>query len=214
MHCKNCGNQLKEGSKFCPQCGTTITAPEPVVRAKPATKPRIQPRVVGVVFAGIVLAFGLTTFFREIMREAHPVISAQPVVSEPIDYTNARIEMVDIPSRVENGKIIFSLDDVRRYRLVRIHYKGRLIDVPVLAYISGEGKLVTAISRSEPSNATTFSIEGTTIKSDNCAANWELDNLKPNACCPRYPPDPIPSVVVGNEVHIEEKVVANWKSRL
>lgn len=214
MHCTNCGSQLKEGSKFCPQCGTSITAAETVVRAEPSTKPRFRSRIVGLAFAGLVLVFGLTTFFRELTREDHPVISAQPVVSEPIDYTNAKIEMVDVPSRVKNGKVIFSLDDVMKHRLVRIHYKGPTIDVPILAYVSGEGKLVTAISRSEPDNATTFSIEGASIKCGNCPANWQLNNMKPNACCPRYPPDPIPSVLVGNEVQIEEKVVANWKSRM
>jgi len=162
----------------------------------------------------LVLLFGLTTFLRELTRDEHPVISKQPILSEPIDYTDAKIEMVDVASRVENGSIIFSLDEVKKFRLVRIHYKGHTADTPVLAYISGEGRLVTAISRSEPDNATTFSIEGTSIKCGNCPANWQLNNMKANACCPRNYPDPIPSKVVGNEIHIAEDVVANWKSRL
>jgi hypothetical protein len=156
----------------------------------------------------------MTVYVLELTRSDHPVISKQPIVAQPIDYKNAKIGMVDIPSRVEGGKVIFSLEDVRRLGLVRIHYQGRTSTTPVLAYISGEGRLVTAISRSEPDNATTFSIEGTAIKCGNCPANWQLDNMKANACCPRNFPAPISSRVDENEVHIEENVIARWTSRL
>ncbi len=215
MYCANCGIRLREGAPFCHECGQKVRErssanPEPqqLVRKSPRWK------FMGKVFIGVILLFGLTLFVLELTRADHPMIAKQPIVAQPIDYKNAKIEMVDVPSRVESGKVIFSLEDVRKLGLVRIHYQGRTSTTPVLAYISGEGRLVTAISRSEPDNATTFSIEGTAIKCGNCPANWQLNNMKANACCPRNFPDPIPSSVDGNEVHIDEDVIAKWTSRL
>ena len=213
MYCTKCGNQVSEGIQFCPQCGTQVG--KVTASGSEDLRHRVTPRAKLIIKAVIVvvLLLGLGFFLRELTRTDHPVIGKQPVVSKPIDYTQARIKMTDISSRIENGNITFSLDEVRKYRLVRIHYEGRTSITPVLAYISGEGKLVTAISRSEPDNAQTFSIEGTFIKCGNCPANWQLNNMKANACCPRFFPDPIPSSVAGNEIRIEEAIVANWTAR-
>ncbi len=214
MYCTKCGHQLRESLRFCPQCGAEVKGvpPRPVVEVPP--KKSRKPTLVAVGFVIVIVLFGLVMLITELTRAEHPVISKQPVVSEPIDYANEKIGMVDVPFRVEGGKILFSLEDVKRHRLVRIQYKGQLTDIPVLAYISGEGRLVTAISRSEPDNATTFSIEGDAIKCGNCPANWNLNNMKANACCPRYFPDPIPSTVEGDEVQIQEELIANWTTRL
>ncbi len=213
-YCTNCGQEVNEDIHFCPQCGKAAARPSSPVKAQPNRSWSPRSRLIVTGFIGLLLVFGLTTFLRELTRTDHPVISQQAIVTQPIDYTNAKIEMTDIHSRVENGNIIFSFYEIKKYRLVRIQYQGRSSVTPVLAYISGEGRLVTAISRSEPDNATTFSIEGASIKCGNCPANWQLNNMKANACCPRNFPDPIPSSVVGNEVHIAEDIVANWKSRL
>ncbi len=213
-YCTDCGQHLREESLFCPQCGKKIRDTPAPAPTEPRRNMTPRSRVIAKVLIAMVLIFGLSFFVRELTRADHPVIAKQPVVAQPIDYASAKIEMTDVPSRVEDGKVIFSLDDVRKHGLVRIQYKGRVSVTPVLAYISGEGKLVTAISRSEPDNATTFSIEGTSIKCGNCPANWQINNMKANACCPRNFPDPIPSTVVGSEVHIVEDIVANWTSRL
>ena len=57
MNCKNCGNELKEGAKFCAACGTAVEAApvepiaEPVVEATPVAPaepvaPVVEPVVV------------------------------------------------------------------------------------------------------------------------------------------------------------------------
>lgn len=213
-YCTNCGQEHRTGSLFCPECGHKVkeTKIPATVEAEPTRTPRS--RLVSKVLIAVLLIFGFSVFIFELTRSDHPVISKQPIVAQPINYTGAGITMVDVASKIENGEIVFSVDDVQKHGLIRIHYEGRASIIPVLAYISGEGRLVTAISRSEPDNATTFSIEGTSIKCGNCPANWQLNNMKANACCPRNFPDPIPSKVVGGEVHIAEEIAANWKSRL
>lgn len=39
MYCKNCGNQIPDDASFCPACGATANAEEPVFEAAPAAEP-------------------------------------------------------------------------------------------------------------------------------------------------------------------------------
>lgn len=34
MHCQKCGAKIKEGSKFCPNCGTKIEGPDRKKKSK------------------------------------------------------------------------------------------------------------------------------------------------------------------------------------
>jgi len=52
------------------------------------------------------------------------VIARQPVVTEPVDYGDREIQMTDIDFRIEDGYVIFSLDDVIQHRIVFIDYQG------------------------------------------------------------------------------------------
>ncbi|MBI1806375.1 MAG: DUF2318 domain-containing protein, partial [Ignavibacteria bacterium] len=82
-------------------------------------------------------------------------------------------------------------------------------------FISPEGKLVTAIRICEPCNSHTFRIEGTELACGNCETRWKLNNLEGlQGSCQKYPPAPIASQVIGNEVQIDERLVKNWKTRI
>jgi uncharacterized protein len=220
-YCTNCGHALKDKAKFCTNCGTAVITNEtsqPATSSKTEPEPRsnrvpIAKRVILGLFVIIVLIliFILVNF---LTVEEHGVIAGQAIVGDGIDYTNRTVEMIDISSRVEDGFLIFSLDDVRQHQLVKTEYQGATAIVPVLAYISPKGRLVTAISLSEPCNATRFTIIDNAIKCNNCPAHWELNTMNALACCPNNPPDPISSQVVGNEVRIAVSTLENWRRRL
>lgn len=87
--------------------------------------------------------------------------------------------------------------------------------MPLLAYLSEEGRIITAISMCEPCNSTAFHINGNELICNSCGTTWELDNLDAiSGSCGKYPPDPIPSRVVGNQIQISELSVANWQRRI
>jgi uncharacterized protein len=220
-YCTNCGIELKEGAKFCSECGTAadaagVSQPEKVqntIRAQRAdTSPKAKRVILGL-FALIILIL-VFIFINFLTVEEHGVIAGQATVGSGVDYANRTVEMIDIPSRVEDGFLVFSLDDVRRHELIKVEYQSATATVPVLAYISPKGRLVTAISISEPCNATRFTIIDNTIKCNNCPANWELSTMKALACCPNNPPDPIPSQVTGNEVRVAVTTLEQWRRRL
>jgi uncharacterized protein len=220
-YCTNCGAELKVGAKFCTECGTAADAPGVSLPGKTRNTERIRKtdaspkakRVIIGLFALIVLIL-VYIFINFLTVEEHGVIAGQTTVGNGVDYTNRTVEMIDIPSRVENGFLIFSVDDVRQHELIKVEYQSATATVPVLAYISPKGRLVTAISISEPCNATRFTIIDNAIKCNNCPANWELNTMKALACCPNNPPDPIPSQVIGNEVRIAVTTLEQWRRRL
>jgi uncharacterized membrane protein len=85
----------------------------------------------------------------------------------------------------------------------------------MLAYINPQGKLVTSIAMCEPCNSKSFHTESQDIVCDNCGTRWNFTTLEGiSGSCQKYPPDPIPSQIVGNEVRIKEKLVADWKMRI
>ncbi len=219
--CTNCGHELKAASRFCNECGTPV-APEKTQsvnipsthtgQSAAATVPKAKRLILGL-FA-LIVAILVFIFINFLTVEEHGIIAAQPSIGDGIDYTDRTVDMVDIPSRIENGFLVFSLSDVRTHQLVRVEYQHATATIPVLAYISPKGKLVTAISISEPCNATRFTIISNAIKCNNCPANWELNTMQALACCPNNPPDPIPSEVIGNDVRVALSTLENWRRRL
>jgi hypothetical protein len=53
MFCGNCGTQIKEGAKFCPNCGIAVASaiqkPEPKTESAPAAEPS-EPKIDKAVF--------------------------------------------------------------------------------------------------------------------------------------------------------------------
>jgi hypothetical protein len=123
--------------------------------------------------------------------------------------------MFDIPSRVEEGKIIIPLDVVKERKFVAFNYTTPTNVVPLLAYVSGEGKIVTAVSMCEPCNSKRFHMKGDKLICNSCGTTWEVDNLEAvSGSCGKYPPDALPNIVVGDQIQIDAQTVATWQRRV
>lgn len=219
--CTQCGKPLPRDANFCMSCGLPVATRnvttdvqkkrQKVMGKRQRSRSRTLKILTAVGFAVLVTVM----VYNYLPKKTNPIIEEQPVVAKEIEYPDLEQQMFDIPSRVQNGKIIISLDDVKQRQFVAFKYVSGDKVVPLLAYISPEGKLVTAISMCEPCNSRRFHIQGDQIICNSCGTTWKLENLNAiNGACGNYPPDPIPSTVVGNTVQIDEAIVANWHSRI
>lgn len=123
--------------------------------------------------------------------------------------------MFDVPSKVQNGKIIIPLDLLKERKFLAFNYTTERNNVPLLAYITGEGKILTAVSMCEPCNSTRFHIKGDKLVCNTCGSTWELNDLEAvSGSCGRYPPDALPNTIIGNDIQIDEQLVARWQRRI
>lgn len=220
--CVKCGKPMAPDANFCTFCGTPLAKHSNITE----TIEKKRQKVVGktkqsrlktlkiLTIAGFA-AVAMVMVYIYLPEKTNPVIEAQPIIAKKVEYPNLEQQMFHVPSKVEDGKIIISLDYVRERKFVDFSYINGVKVVPLLAYISPDGKLVTAISMCEPCNSRRFHIQGDEIICNSCGTTWKLKNLDAvSGACGNYPPDPIPSTVVGNTVQIDEAVVANWRSRI
>lgn len=221
--CSKCGKPIEPNANFCTSCGNSLRETKPPRASLQSKRQKVlgdrhaapQRKLLKYFGVGLVLLFGGYVFLSSLPSGTHPVIEAQPVVSDGVTYPVSASQMFDIPAKVESGNIIIPLDLIQQRKFVAFNYISPTITVPLLAYVSGGGKLVTAVSMCEPCNSRRFHIKGENLVCNTCGSTWELDNLQAvSGACRKFPPDPITSVVVGNEVRIDEAVVANWKPRI
>jgi hypothetical protein len=212
--CGKCGSEVQEAVSFCPQCGNKMT--DAGAEQKPAakrTKPRV--RIIALVLTVVVLGGGLATYLKVLLREYHPVIEAQPSVVVPIMYgIEQQIPSQLITARMKDGQIVIPLKAVMDFKLVRFFDPEEIQPIPILSYITPEGKVVTSMSKSEHCQSTDFYLKGHNIHCASCPSYWNMSSLEAYACCQKYYPDPIPSTLVGEEIRIDISAVRNWKSRL
>ena len=168
----------------------------------------------GLIIIPIVAIGGTMIFYSYVRPSVHSVIKKQPVVAAPISYDSNFVTMTNVSYRQEGNDIVFSLTDLKRYRLVRFEYPTRTIVRPVMAYIDPEGRAVTAISLSDHCGSTEFQIKDNQIYCAHCPSHWDMMTMEAYACCGTYYPDPIPSTIVGDEVHIPKAEVEKWAGRL
>lgn len=216
--CPKCGNKIIEGAKFCPKCGCNLISRDDrnpnnkrdKILTKSSSKFRTTNIFLTIGFIGVIIIYFVTTGSKE-----NEIIKKQPQVVSSIEYPQLPTQMSEIQAKVENGKIIIPLDIVKQNKFVKFAYSGNNGDVPLLAYISEEGKVITAISMCEPCNSTTFHIQKDELICNSCGTTWDLNNMDAiSGSCGKYPPDPIPSTVQGNEIHIDVSNVANWQRRI
>lgn len=161
-----------------------------------------------------VVLLGIAVFLNQLLRTYHPVIDAQPVVAMSTMYRDDRISSTPIDATMEAGFISIPLKVVQEKKLVRFFDPEKILDIPMIAYITPQGKLVTAMSKSEHCGSTDFYLSGNDIHCASCASYWNMASMEAYACCQKYYPDPFPSGIVGEAIRIDPAVVRNWKSRL
>ncbi len=171
-------------------------------------------RVYGILTVILFFVF-LYVFVEHLPGKPDPVIEKQPDVAMAAAFSSVNIDQQQIEVTVQNGKIIFPLSKLLEKRMVSFDYVTQNATIPLLAFINNDGKLVTCIRMCEPCNSKTFRIENTELVCGVCGTRWKLGNLEgTQGSCQKYPPAPIPSAVVGNEVQIDAAIVRDWKMRI
>jgi len=213
VQCPSCGSEVQGTTRFCPQCGSSLSKVETSgPTAQGAPKPKIKLIALGLIV--VALGGGLSVYFGVLFREFHPVIDSQPSVVVPISYgIEQKIPSQQIEARMEKGFISVPLQRVIDLKLVRFFDPEGVQSLPVIAYITPEGKLVTAISKSENCQSEDFYLKGHNIHCAACPSYWNMSSLEAYACCQRFYPDPIPSTIVGSDVRIDAQLVRNWRPR-
>jgi hypothetical protein len=216
--CPSCGSTLLEGAAVCSSCGRALAGPQiDLPSAARQTRPPMA-RSTKIVYAALIVivsAIFIYLFKENLPGGAHPVIEQQPSVAMATMYMGKIISQQPIVPVTRNGVISFSLTELLEKKMIYFDYQTSHSKIPVLAFISAEGKLVTAIRMCEPCNSSEFRIEGMEMVCGRCGTRWKLNNLEGvEGACQKYPPDPIPSKIVNGEVQIEESVLRNWKMRI
>ncbi len=164
------------------------------------------------IFAAVI-GILLLLVFQFITYEEHSIIAQQPVVSEPVHYTGESLGMTEVKATQHNGYFILSLDEIKQNKFVRAWYDAPTTEIPVVAYISPKGRLVTAIGITEPCGNSDYTIVDNHIHCSNCTGEWDMNSMTAFGSCPKYNPDPIPSKVDGDDVLIAVNDLNGWNRR-
>lgn len=210
MICSQCGSQVSETQKFCNNCGNPVNTTVNEVKIPVAKKSSMMSKIILVV----VLAAGLTYYALTLTRNYHPVISDQPSVGYGTNPGQGQIKSFKTNAGVDGNDIVIDVETVTKHGIIRFNDPEGKQTVPIIAYISPRGKVVTAMSISESCRSDDFYLEGKTIHCANCPSYWDMESLEAYACCQKYYPDPIPSRVERGVLKISKSVVQDWRTRL
>ena len=208
--CRVCGTMVEADRTECGQCGSSVVADVdvPPTTVSGAAPPRRWIIRVGVIVAAVA---GLWAFYGDAFRSYHPVIASQPEIGSV--GVGPRVNSSLVSARMEGPFIIVSLNDLRERRIIRFFDPESIQTVPMLAYLTPAGRVVTAMSLSENCRSRDFYLEGENIHCANCPSYWNASSLEAYACCQKYYPDPIPSTVLGDEVRIQAVTARQWQTR-
>lgn len=221
-YCPQCGNKINGAVKFCPNCGHKLFN-EPAItnnanksKREKVLNQRSGSNKKGIITAGVIVLFvsAIIFYINAKPSKEETVINEQPKITEAVNYPLTRFDHFYSIAFARDGKIILPLNVVKEKKFVKFEFTSSNSTVPLLAYLTEDGKVVTAISLCEPCDSKNFHIQGSNLICNSCGTTWDLNNLSPiSGSCANYPPDPIPSKVVGNEIQIDEYVVASWTRR-
>lgn len=162
-----------------------------------------------------VVAIPLAWFIFRDSPDASSGSSAGTKIMDKVSYQNQSIAMTRIEDTVAGGYVEISVDLVKDKKLVYFEYKNAGRQVPLMAYITPTGKLVTAVSMCEPCKSTKFHIENEQMVCNACFTRWTLEGLQGvSGGCLTYPPDVVAHSIEGGKVKIQEKIVLDWKPRV
>ena len=140
-------------------------------------------------------------------------LSGSHVMSK-IAYGNTTVAMTPVDALTRNGVLEIPLEVVKEKKLVSFSYVNKENQLPLMAYITSKGILITAVSMCEPCRSTKFHIEGTNMVCNTCGTRWELESLRGiSGGCLQDPPDVIAHKIDGAKVKIKERDILNWKPR-
>jgi len=215
--CPKCQAKNQDSNNFCKKCGFQLSSSsfqdkkEKVLGEKKSKRALIPISLS--VFAIVLIGVGY--WIIDGNTGSNPKVSSQPKVTEKVDYAGQKIRMTDIQAKIEKGKISIPLDAVKEKKIVYFQYEGNGVIIPLLAYVTQTGRVVTAVSMCEPCRSTRFHIDDKKIVCNACATEWNLETLKGiQGGCLNYPPDVIPSTVEKDRIQIDEKMVTQWKPRV
>ncbi|MCX5909945.1 MAG: Fe-S-containing protein [Deltaproteobacteria bacterium] len=125
------------------------------------------------------------------------------------------VPMTKIEAVTAKGLVEVPMEEVRKNKLVSFEYTRRDGAIPLLAYITPAGKIVTAVGFSELCHSKGFHLEGNDIVCDTCSTHWDLETLQGSSGeCPAYPPEMLMHTVHGGRLIIKEVDLKNWKPRI
>lgn len=221
-YCPQCGHKITNEVKFCPDCGYRLGSNakdnnhqvnNKRERVLAGSKSSHKGKYFGLVT--ILLIGALIFYINAKPSKEEAIIKQQPKVIDNVTYPTVRYDHSYTIAFAQNGKIILPLDIVKEKKFVKFDYTGSNTTIPLLAYLTEDGKVVTAISLCEPCDSKSFHIKGSNLICNSCGTTWNLNSLEAlSGSCGKYPPDPLPSIVVGNEIQIDENLVTNWKRRV
>ncbi len=215
--CPKCQAKNQDSSNFCKKCGSQLSRSsfedkKEKVLGERKRKPYWVPISLAVI---AVVLVGGGYWIIEGNSGANPKVSSQPKVTEKVDYAGQTIRMTDIQAKVEKGKISIPLDVVKEKKMVRFEYENNGNKIPLLAYLTQTGRVVTAVSMCEPCRSTRFHINDKKIVCNACGTEWNMETLKGiQGGCLNYPPDVIPSTIEKDRIQIDEKIITQWRPRV
>lgn len=223
--CPQCGAKNKESNKFCKKCGQALTVSAPSFQDKRekvvGKKSYTWLWLLGVVALCTVLA---SYFYFSSSKKAGESGTSQfttpsagqtgAVSLAEAGPTVKKLDMTEIKTTVKDGFLQFSLAEVKSKGLIYCEYQKGGKKIPLTAYVTPKGKLVTAVSMCEPCRSTRFHIEGKNLVCNACNTIWTLEDLKGiSGGCLKYPPDVIVHSLEGDNIKIKEADILAWKPR-
>ena len=132
-----------------------------------------------------------------------------------VAYGNTTLAMTPVDAMIKNGVLEIPLEVVKEKKIVSFSYGNKGNQLPLMAYITPKGMLVTAVSMCEPCKSTKFHIEGNNMVCNACGTRWDLESLNGiSGGCLQYPPDVIGHTIQDGKVKINETDILNWKPRV
>ncbi len=170
-------------------------------------------KIIAIILVAVALPVSWLIFKEGPQAESPRLTATQ--VTERFSYMNRSFSMAKVDVVVQKGAVEVPLGPVKMNRLVSFEYQRPDGRVPLLAYITPSGKLVTAVAVCEPCRSTSFHIEGHEMVCNSCFTRWDLETLKGiSGGCLNYPPDTLRHEIQGGKLMIKELDLKNWKPRV
>jgi uncharacterized protein len=137
-----------------------------------------------------------------------------------------RIREVTVIPTVTPDKVIIKKSDLEKNKILKFDYepvkltlKSGKVPMPLMAYVTPSGKLVTAVRMCEPCNGLAFStVNGKILNCDTCGTQWDLETTQWNGVgsklCGSYEPEAIPHTVNGDNIEIKVNDFKDWLPRI